>query len=136
MGCDIHLVVERKRAKDTTWTGIFSSDNCPKSRPPVAQRDYDFFAEIANVRGHGSRYPQNVPEDISALAWQEYMSAPTDHHSASHMPIAEFAAVHNKINPEKSRAEHAVYDLFGVSPEYADEDEGPAEFRVVFWFDN
>lgn len=135
MGCDIHLVLERRRKPTEPWLGILASDIYPgkSGRIPVAQRDYDFFAEVANVRGETTdykNYPRNVPEDVSALAWQLYMGAPTDHHSASHMSLAEFCAVHNKINPEKSRPEFAAYDLFGV-----ESDEGH-EYRVVFWFDN
>ena len=134
MGCDIHLVVERRRTPSEKWTGIFASDTCPGGRPPVAQRDYQFFAEVAGVRGKVSdynNYPRNIPEDVSQLAWQQYMRAPTDHHSASHMTAAEFCAIHNKVNPSKSRTEHAIYDLLGI---YSDEDR--FEYRVVFWFDN
>lgn len=130
MGCNIHTVIERKRLGDMKWTGIVSSDALPK-RPIYAQRDYDFFGEIANVRRSGSNYPKNLPEDISELAWQEYMSAPRDHHSASYMSLDEFCSIHNKINPEQSRREHCVYDLAG----WVGEDDS-AELRVVFWFDN
>ena len=133
MGCDIHLVLERRRKPTEDWLGILASDLIPGRSMVVARRDYDFFAEVANVRGRTSdskNYPRNVPEDISALAWQLYMSAPTDHHSASHMTAAEFCEVHHAVNPEGSRAEFATYDLLGV---WADQRD---EHRVVFWFDN
>lgn len=130
MGCDIHLVIERRRKDDKEWIGVFSSDDCPGDRPPIARRDYDFFAAVAGVRGQGPNYPRNVPEDISDLAWQNYMRCPTDHHSASHMSAAEFCATYLKVNPTKGRTEFAAYDLLGVS------DEEHAEYRVVFWFDN
>jgi hypothetical protein len=132
MGCDIHLVVERRRTPAERWFGIYSSDQGPRPRAKIAQRDYDFFAHLANVRGSGPNYPRNVPEDISALAWQEYMSAPTNHHSASHMSVAEFCAAYLKIRPEGAWADHAAYDLLGI---WSDSPEG-AEYRVVFWFDN
>jgi hypothetical protein len=134
MGCDIHLVIERRRKPIEPWVGIYSSDLAPGSRIVIAQRDYDFFAEVANVRGKTTdykNYPRNVPEDISPLAWQQYMRAPTDHHSASHMTAGDFCAVHHKINPTKSREDFMLYDLLGISSN----DDGH-EFRVVFWFDN
>jgi hypothetical protein len=60
------------------------------------------------------------------------MMSPTDHHSASHMPLEKFCEIHNRFNPKESRAEYAVEDLTGI---YQD-DETKAEMRVVFWFDN
>lgn len=142
MGCDIHIVVERRRKPAEPWVGLYTTDRSPgvnsgeirNLRPPIARRDYDFFTEVANVRGRSNtaKYPQNVPEDISALAWQEYMSAPTDHHSASHMSADEFCAIHHRVRPEQSRADHATYDLLNL---WSDEPDG-VEYRVVFWFDN
>ncbi|KGM44476.1 hypothetical protein JY97_00605 [Alkalispirochaeta odontotermitis] len=133
MGCDIHIVIERKRQGDHKWTGLVSTDQL-KKRPDCATRDYSFFAEVANVRGKTTRgnYPQNIPEDVSELAWQEYMSSPTDHHSPSHMSAYDFCALHNEIRPNNSRKEHAVYDLLGIDTSWPEN----AEYRVVFWFDN
>jgi hypothetical protein len=135
MGCDIHIVVERRKSERPTdeWIGFIATDYHPGCRLPVAARDYNFFAEVANVRGNTSthkNYPRNLPEDVSDLAWQQYMRAPTDYHSPSNMPLDEFCENYVKINPEKARAEHTSYDLFGI---YGDEG---FEYRVVFWFDN
>lgn len=135
MGCDIHIVLERRTSGKPweDWIGVMATDYHPGARLPVAQRDYNFFAEVANVRGETSdfrNYPRNLPADVSRLAWQQYMKAPTDYHSPSHMPLDEFCATYVKINPEKARAEHAAYDLFGV---YGDEG---FDYRVCFWFDN
>jgi hypothetical protein len=127
MGCDIHTVIEEK--VDGRWIGVAASDRM-KVRPQYAQRDYDFFALIANVRGRGPNYPQNLPRDVSELSWHLYMRCPTDHHSVSHMALEDFCKLHNQLMPEISRAEYAVYDLTGIDPE-----EGE-EHRVVFWFDN
>jgi hypothetical protein len=132
MGCDIHIVVERRRKAGEPWMGLYTTDRLPGGRPKIAQRDYDFFGAVAGVRCRPegfSNYPRNVPEDISQLAWQEYMRCPTDHHSASHMSAAEFCAIHHKVNPQISREEWAMADLLGI-----DGDDG--EHRVVFWFDN
>lgn len=127
MGCDIHVVIEEK--VDGRWLGVSASDRL-KDRPEYAQRDYDFFAAIANVRGSGGVYPRNLPKDISDLAWHLYMGAPTDHHSASHMAIDEFCEIHHRINPKMSRGEYATEDLMGIY-----KSDGEAH-RVVFWFDN
>lgn len=136
MGCDIHIVVERRKSKSAKWVGLYATNYHPAARIPIAQRDYAFFTEIAAVRGRTttSRYPQNVPEDISELAWIEYMAAPTDHHSASHMSLVEFCAIWLRVHPNAQgvRPEYPAHDLFGV---YPDDDE-EYDYRVVFWFDN
>jgi hypothetical protein len=132
MGCDIHIVLERRKTDKpcAKWIGVTATDHHPGPRIPVAQRDYDFFAEVANVRGKGTHYPRNLPEDVSELAWEQYMRSPRDHHSPSHMPLDEFCAAYAKVNPTKVRAEFAGSDLFGV---YGDDG---FDYRVVFWFDN
>lgn len=139
MGCDIHIVLEtRKRRTETEpagpWIGVWCSDRMPDGRAPVARRDYDFFAAVAGVRGRPDdfrNYPKNLPEDVSALAWREYMRAPTDHHSASHMTAEEFVSVYRAVNPVPDEsAGRSHYLLLGND---WDEDE---DRRVVFWFDN
>jgi hypothetical protein len=137
MGCDIHFVLERRkpRADLGGWIGVYASDHAIGRRCPIAQRDYDFFAEVAAVRGRSdtSVYPRNLPEDISPLAWEEYIRHATDHHSVSHMTPAEFVAAYRRANPiqDESRIPYDAYDLLGL-----DDFEGQYEFRVVFWFDN
>lgn len=126
MGCDIHTVIEEK--VDGRWVGVAASDRM-KDRPVYAQRDYSFFGRVANVRGDGPNYPQNLPRDVSDLAWHLYMRCPTDHHSASHMSLEKFCEIHNAERPKESRTEWAVEDLTGI-----DKDEG--KHRIVFWFDN
>lgn len=138
MGTDIHFVVERrkKEAPGTRWIGTLLSDECPgRLRPVIARRNYSFFAEVAGVRGRTATtaYERNIPEDVSELAWQQYMHAPTDHHTASHMPVHEFVAAYRRASPleDESRAMFDAYDLLGIE-DYDDR----YEHRVVFWFDN
>lgn len=137
MGCDIHFVIERRRPAvvGDRWLGIYASDHDIGGRAQIARRNYDFFTEVAAVRGRSEtqQYPKNVPEDISDLAWQEYMAAPTDHHSASHMSAADFVAAYRRAEPikDQSRTPYDAYDLLGVC-----DLDGRYEFRVVFWFDN
>ena len=141
MGCDIHIVAERRKKSCDPWIGVWSSDLTPVAmgaqfrRPLCAQRDYEFFTEIAGVRGTSGTtiYPRNLPEDVSDLAWQQYMTAPTDHHSVSHVSVDEFCDAWFRAHPESTsgvRKEYAPYDLLGISG-----DDG-FEYRLVFWFDN
>lgn len=138
MGCDIHIVLERRKKSGGDWIGVYLTDELPGGRPPIARRDYSFFGRIAGVRTQTADtvYPKNLPEDISDLAWQAYMTAPRDYHSASHMPEVQFVNAWIAENPQgpdsKIRAEWATHDLLGA---YCDE-EGGFEYRVVFWFDN
>lgn len=127
MGCDIHTVIEKKVGGK--WIGITSSDHALK-RPVYAQRDYEFFGAVANVRGKGDIYPQGLPYDVSELSWYLFSKAPTDHHSASHMSAYEFCKVYHAVRPNGRRSEFAVYDMMGFIIEDGE------EFRVVFWFDN
>ena len=138
MGCDIHLVLERRRVGSPKWIGEFSSDNynAVGSNLLVRQRDYGFFARLAHVRGSPaggpSHFPKNLPHDVSELAWDEYMTSPTDHHSPSHLSVYAFCEAWLAENPNHKtvRPEYAAYDLLGIN-----EDSG-CEYRVVFWFDN
>lgn len=143
MGCDIHIVVERRKIGRTKWTGIYSSDAAyPIIRKNMiaARRNYEFFTELANVRGHSetSKSARNLPEDMSELSREQFWRAPTDYHSASHMTPSEFCEAWSRANDKyderfqskEVRKDFVVYDLIGI-----DADEGD-EFRVVFWFDN
>ena len=127
MGCDIHTVIEEKVGGK--WIGVATSDRLQK-RPVYAQRDYEFFGAVSNVRGKGDIYPRGLPYDVSELSWYLFSQAPVDHHSASHMSAEEFCKIYHAVRPDSSRAEFAVYDLMGFTIEDGE------EFRVVFWFDN
>lgn len=135
MGCDIHIVMERRKKDGGEWIGAWCSDFIPGGRPKFAMRDYGLFQRFG-VRGYREDikaiYPRNLPEDVSRLAWTQYMRCPTDYHSASHCTLQEFADAWMAENPEDSkvRADFALYDLFGV---FGDE---PFDYRLVFWFDN
>lgn len=138
MGCDIHIVLEYKRAGQSKWIGEYCSDNYNAvGRNLIArERDYRFFGRLAHVRHRpeeGPRhYPQNLPRDVSDLAWDQYMRCPTDYHSPSHLSVSDFCAAYLADNPNDTRVrpEYAAYDLLGIT------DDEDCEYRVVFWFDN
>lgn len=137
MGCDIHCVIERKIPGERQWLGVIAGDHV-RPRPTYARRDYDLFAELAQVRGRSETgaYSRGLPADISRLAWEQFSQCSIDYHTPSHMSLSEFAecfvrvADRDELRDTKIRKEYAVYDLFGIVPE-----EGE-EWRVVFWFDN
>lgn len=147
MGCDIHFVVERrhKERAHEGWIGLYATDALP-DRGLAARRDYDFFAEVASVRGSRSPkgyYARGLPRDISALAWEEYTRWGSDAHSVSHLPAQDFAGAWLRVQikdggdapknhwgapiTEKS----VLWSLLGCP-----EDDRDNEYRVVFWFDN
>jgi len=134
MGCDIHIILEHCEAGSAEWVGLWSSDRVPCGRLFAARRDYNFFAEVAQVRGSSETgvYPRNLPKDVSRLAWLQFMRAPTDHHSASHLSPAEFVAAFLRANPTGAgiRPDFALHDLLAIDSD----DDG--DHRVVFWFDN
>ncbi len=136
MGCDIHFVIERKRKETIKWLGVLST-TYSKRMGGAQTRDYDLFAELANVRGRTEtgNYPKFIPHDISELALDEISIRGTDGHSHSYMKIDEFIACYQRSKgPEyKPRYEDCEYwDLFGIDT-YELEN---FEFRIVFWFDN
>lgn len=146
MGCDIHIVVERKKKGRDKWVGIYSSDAAyPIIRKNMiaARRDYAFFGVVAAVRGEGiggkRHYPRNLPEDMSDLTREQFWYAPTDYHSASYMTPKEFAdcwlaaneQMPGQFRSSEVRSDFAIYDLLGIEA-----DDSGCDFRVVFWFDN
>jgi len=139
MGCDIHIVLERRQT-GMEWVGVWCSDTAPgrRSQYLVSRRDYGLFGHLAGVRSLPDGYftCRNLPLDVSRLAWLQYMQAPIDHHSASHLSLQEFIVAFDRANPGESsadyRKEHAAYDLFGVDEDWPES----CEYRVVFWFDN
>lgn len=134
MGCDIHFVVEKKI--NDKWIGIFKK--WPRSGF-VGERDYDFFAEIAAVRGSSetSSYPRFLPEGISDLALAEITHDGTDGHSHSWMTIKEFSEAKLRVSPDRfKRPDEPWEELFG-DPIFLNTDKDKIEdYRIVFWFDN
>lgn len=137
MGCDIHYVVE-KNVKGK-WLGIF------KDSPQngfAKERDYDFFAEIANVRGQSTlnHYPKFLPTDIGELALYQILECGTDGHSHSHMSIKEFSEIALKVKNSRFKTEYDIkypWELLFGNPYFLNTDDDKIEdYRIVFWFDN
>lgn len=152
MGCDIHIVMEKKH--NDNWVGLNAFPYVPvkyspealqaikKSKaylPPFAgtqarTRNYDLFAALAGVRGDGPD-PRGMPDDASDLANMMHDEWGQDGHSHSWLPLEEalpiFAAHTSPMEIlEDGYRENICYELFDV--EYEDRHK----YRLVFWFDN
>jgi len=167
MGCDIHFVVEVDftREADTMeaprghvpqWVGVYSTGHTPNmARNPddmyrwrsvwCDERDYDFFAAIAGVRGEGPE-PNGIPEDASALARIYIDQYGADGHSHGHMPLIDFVRAKMRVRADVVTAAEVTHKLTSKSDVITRE---PLEFaladlstyqddsvRVVFFFDN
>lgn len=134
MGCDIHMVLER-RVCDGKWVGVH---NFPYYRtikwhnfPLATDRNYDRFSALAGVRGEGPE-PRGVPDDASDLARLQIEEWGSDGHSHSWLPLKDAAAIF--LSTERNLDDHArkypTEHFFNVDPASAD------SYRLVFWFDN
>jgi len=160
MGCDIHMVLERHvtlRTNERRWVGVhnFPALNSIAVRMPegttylwwnVQDRSYEFFAQLAGVRGDGPRVPKGVPPDVSDLARMEIDSWSGDGHNHSYLPLREFAQAYLDVNLEANakvvtqRMDGGSWALDSFAAALVGADYGKPEdlddFRVVFWFDN
>ena len=107
MGCDIHIVLESRDPNRDTWVGVrlydlqeavlfCQLDLGHKPREYISyrlkERDYEFFAELANVRGDAvhrveSAEERGLPGDASSLALLKFTDA--DLHSRSWINMRE-----------------------------------------------
>lgn len=164
MGCDIHLVLEKRH--NGKWIGVNPFDsirmNCVVNVPPntkrenlssyfwwaVANRNYALFGELAGVRGEPSthREPNGIPDDASDLARMEIDVWGRDGHSHSHLSVKTFAErwliahdqtqqlVEDKLSGGMVLLARTVNELFNVNAE--EDGENLDDYRVIFWFDN
>lgn len=156
MGCDIHIVVERKW--DGRWVGLrtdqgsvrggYNGEETDWVYPDVGKRDYDFFARLAGVRGDREVKTFGIPGDASDLSLMLLAQWEGDGHSFSYLPLKEFAE-RWCAEDEAFIAARAVERLEGKDRAYARlldrasigtfdlyDDMDVEDFRVVFWFDN
>lgn len=158
MGCDIHIVIERRW--EGRWVGIrtdqgyyidgLEAEN-PSIRtyvfPAVGQRNYDFFARLAGVRGEGP-VPNGFPRDASDLSRLLRAEWGSDGHSHSWLPLQDFALRWCAGNREfvatmaKQRMEgdkglyYRLLDRASIGTYDAYSEDDIDDYRVVFWFDN
>jgi len=152
MGCDIHLVLERK-TEDYGWVGLHdfvgvTVDHSDKVKELAAKeqvyissyagwrvrnRNYALFGALAGVR-HDGPEPRGVPEDASPLAKVILDGWNADGHSHTWYMLDEalpiFAA---HVCPERLLEQGREF----ISNELFDVDHGElANYRLIIFFDN
>ncbi|NVN99255.1 MAG: hypothetical protein HXX17_08025 [Geobacteraceae bacterium] len=140
MGCDIHMVLERKHGNK--WVGLGEVDR------PVSARNYALFTELAGVRGESSTElpARGIPADASDLAAMLYEDWDGDAHTPSYVSMDEFLSAWIRVAAPEKKAKWVADKLEGQSDTkytlllelfsiYMD-DHKEAEYRLVFWFDN
>lgn len=141
MGCDIHLVVERRVEQRWVAVRIMRSISTAApinygmnfATPASKERNYDRFAALAGVRGPGPA-PRGLPDDVSETS--RFLFELLDRHTPSWLPLSEaaeiFAATERHELNDFDR-KYSMYHYFNIEPET----DGPAEdHRLVFWFDS
>lgn len=169
MGCDIHMMIERK-VKNTkhgsVWAtvntlnpihadGLSHAKNLKDDAPyghyyRVEHRNYEFFADLACVRGEGEYQDRGLPDDVAPLTLEFSESWGYDGHSHSYLYADEFIPLYIKhCFTDAEKTEYAVDRLEGTSDiqmfhvimekhfnvATKDEDD-PRDYRFVFFFDN
>ncbi len=139
MGCDIHLVLERKNGAKWVAVNTFNSHESAYGRgwscPLARDRNYERFAALAGVRGTGPE-PRGLPADISETARLLADDWGGAGHSHSWLPIKDATKVfldteHRAPEPDSIAAKYPSSHYFGV-----DDEESAGDYRLVFWFDN
>lgn len=141
MGCDIHLVLERKQGDK--WVGVNAFDCGHDSQgnfriPSARNRNYKRFAALAGVRGDGPE-AKGLPKDVSELSELLAHDWGNDGHSHSWMGLSEASRVFLETDwpckdedNESFKQSYPAYHFFGVESDEANRHE----YRIVFWFDN
>ncbi|MEC9268511.1 MAG: hypothetical protein VX464_20800 [Pseudomonadota bacterium] len=141
MGCDIHLVMERKVGDAWVAVDTFRSyheqpghtEDASRRRvwPAATSRNYRRFAALAGVRGPGPD-PRGVPEDMSETARFLVEDWAEDGHSHTWLPVDEAA----KVFRDTEYGELDEWARNYPASFYFDMDEKPEDHRLIIWFDN
>lgn len=148
MGCDIHLVVERRIKRGplpdqwvavrTMLHGFATAEprqphGMNHARPACVERNYDRFAALAGVRGDGPE-ARGMPEDASDTA--RLLFETCGGHTPSWLPLADAARIFVETefyNLSDVDRKYPESHYFSIEPEV----DGPREdHRIVFWFDS
>lgn len=149
MGCDIHLVLEKREKTLGRWIGIntFLGHSPPSharyvnsasySYSCAISRNYERFARLAGVRGEGPP-ARGVPFDASETARFLILEFGSDGHNHSFITVAEAAAIFAATEgwrdfegPDCYARKYPESFFFGV-----DSEDCLENYRLVFWFDN
>jgi len=166
MGCDIHMVLERK--VEDQWVGmhnyrglmakalnVFQIDNsrAPPVEPYISykimERNYRLFGELAGVRTDGTLgyEPRGLPSDASQLTTAMSDDWGADGHSHSYLSLPEFIAAYAAATDQTPMlVEHRLnptketgkwyFDMCTVVTGTDIYDRDFDNYRICFWFDN
>lgn len=165
MGCDIHMVLERKHGDE--WIGMHNY-NAPNpaaldtttfdDNPPsqyrwisykIMGRDYRLFGELAGVRTTGTlgNEPRGIPQNASQLTNALVDEWDSDGHSHSHLSLTEFIAayaattdqtpmlVEHRLNPTEETKKW-FHNMATLITGLDIYSERYDDYRICFWFDN
>ena len=138
MGCDIHMVLERKHGDH--WIGVdsFKGHYCALDKryawPLATSRNYSRFAALAGVRGDGPD-PRGIPDDASELSKLQIADWGQDGHSHSWMSVAEAAPIFYETDSYK-KDEFARYYPAAYYFDVDMDSKKLEDYCIVFWFDN
>ena len=123
MGCDIHMVVEKK--ENSKWRCLLNPNES------FRDRNYNLFAKLGNVRNYHEIIPlsdnRKAPRD-SCKEWKEYAKSwGSDLHSESHLYLYEL---------ELSLDLYEYWDKFVKEIEKHSSSPNKDDIRIVFAFDN
>lgn len=160
MGCDIHIVLERRSSDLNKWVGVQTYkgiasnllDDSIKTSYGFAwfklrNRNYDFFNDLCGVRGEGSEFghtPRGLPDDASDLALMEFDND-SDLHSHSWLSARDFCGPLAASRYEGQELAVLIgermakgFNLALLNDFVNDEIEEDTvdEYRLVFAFDN
>lgn len=169
MGCDIHMMVEKKvktKKHGEVWAtvntlnavypdGLVQVDKLNDSPYGhfyrIEMRNYNFFADIACVRGDGEYRDRGLPHDVAPLTLEFAESWGLDAHSSSYLYADEMIPLyikHHLSDEEKAKlvsdrmsgglSDIQVFHLimerhFNIATR---EEDNPQDYRFVFVFDN
>ena len=142
MGCDIHLVLERKHGERWIAVDTFCghdidnrTDNLDWAAPAATARNYKRFAALAGVRGNGPS-PHGVPNNASETTKFLVENYGDDGHSHSYLSLEKAIKIFAETEywrdfepPEHYHRKYPSNFFFGV------ETDNVYEYRLVFWFD-
>jgi len=169
MGCDIHMMVEKKVKTEKhgeVWAtvnslgavfpdGLSRASELKRDTPfgyyyRAEDRNYEFFADLACVRGEGEYQERGLPDDVSLVFLNCVESWGIDGHSHSYLYADEMIPLyikHHLTDEEKGKlfadringlssiqTFHLIMERhFNVA---TNEDDDPQDYRFVFFFDN
>jgi hypothetical protein len=142
VGCDIHMVLERRDHEKNRWVGIDTflggkagSYDAPYCFARATSRNYRRFAQLAGVRGDGPA-PLGLPADISETTDWMVRDWGADGHSHSWLPAADAARIFFETEWWKDKEPNAFQKKWPESFYFGIESEHLGDFRLIFWFDN